>query len=260
MQEYVERRSLAVLAALTAMITCLALQADSQAQPKGTALDAGRQKKKGADTPAKKNDSDALKAREAQTLKEAYILLASAEHHYAGHRANAMKSVAGAANALVANVIQSPDVAPTIQTITVNNGAVAKAMAWEGRLFFDKYVMSDYHLNLARTMLTSVGAVMTANKQAPGPIKQVSAAVEEIRAALEVEASSNRLAREPLRARESPGPAGGLYSPCRGRGAWSRRLRWPSPQSLARGPGSCQLPPPQWHELQHDVAQNRHPA
>jgi hypothetical protein len=169
-----------VLLGLATLLANSAAAGDSQAQQK-------KQPPAKSDQAAKKAANNALKATQAEVLKEAYILLAAADYDYGGHRGKAVNSVKAAANLLNPNAFKDGTVEQRVKDHKGRTAELAKAMNWEGRLFHDRHHFTDYQLAQAGTMLTDVANVLAANKK-PEELKHVQSALQSIGVALNVEA------------------------------------------------------------------------
>src|SRR5262245_22794150 len=79
---------------LGALLACLLLAGDGQSEPQG---------KKGG----KSKVDPQVKLTEAEVLKEAYILMAMANHNYGGHRGRAMKQTEEAITMLDKSILKT---------------------------------------------------------------------------------------------------------------------------------------------------------
>lgn len=79
---------------------------------------------------ARKMIKEEFKGKESEALKEAYVLMAAANHDYDGHRVKAMKQVEHAFDRLDANILKNGSLQQKIKTLQEEN-ATAKARILE---------------------------------------------------------------------------------------------------------------------------------
>jgi hypothetical protein len=108
----------------------------------------------------------ALKGKEVQVLTTAYILLASANHDYDGHRARAMKCIEDACSKLEVDIVKSATVEDKIKAIQDANAETAeKNKANEDAVLHEPQAVSDAQLLMADALIQQIGVIMKANKQ-----------------------------------------------------------------------------------------------
>lgn len=130
-----------------------------------------------------------VKFNEADVLREAYILLATANADYAGHRAHAMGAIQAAVKALDTSVLKNGTGAQKAATIAHDNAAARAKIV-------NKYVkvpngvkgpqaISDLHLRAAAQLLGQVRGALVQNKQ-QNILEHVDKAIKEIAVALAI--------------------------------------------------------------------------
>jgi len=105
----------------------------------------------------------AIKGNEADVLTSAYILLASANHDYDGHRVKAMKKIEDAVNILDANLLKNGTVAQKTKAIQDAN-AISQAKSTDGDTN-ELQAISDHQLLMASTMVQRVGSNLNPSTQ-----------------------------------------------------------------------------------------------
>jgi hypothetical protein len=124
--------------------------------------------------------------KEAEALREAFVLLSAANKDYDGHRAKAMHHVEAAIKVLDAAVMKKGTPQQKGATIQEDKSKdVAKVADREAPAAKENQVVSDDQLKAADVVLRKVGTVMGQNKQAK-LLEHVTNAVKEIEAALKV--------------------------------------------------------------------------
>jgi hypothetical protein len=127
-----------------------------------------------------------LRFEEARTLRQAFILLAAANHDYNGHRVKAMASVRDALHILDDPVMKHGT--PQMKAATKEeNVAVARAAAADPRkaTVHEPQGASDGQLRKAQALLVEARATMAKNKQSK-VLGHVDAAIKEIAIALQI--------------------------------------------------------------------------
>jgi hypothetical protein len=128
-----------------------------------------------------------LRFQEAQSLRQAYLTLASGNHDYNGHRAKAMTAVRSALEILDGVVLKNGATQQKAAT-TQGQAAVGKAEA-AAKLtptLHEDQASSDKLLQQAAQTLTQVRATMVTNKQRPKVLGYVDTALSEISTALKI--------------------------------------------------------------------------
>ena len=129
----------------------------------------------------KKLAAELLKRQEIQALKSAYVLLATANTNYAGHKGKAMGEVEAALNILDANSVkQTKQQIKAIQDVNklVSTQLLGATQAANADVL---QAISDAQVANAGRLLNQLANVMAANNQ-PKLLKHVQKAVEEINA------------------------------------------------------------------------------
>jgi hypothetical protein len=127
-----------------------------------------------------------LKGKEADVLTSAYILLASANHDYDGHRAKAMKAIEAASNIVEADLLKKAPVADKIKALTdANAEALEKSKAKEDPTLHESQAASDAQMLMADALLQQLAVSLNATKQ-QRVLNHVGTAHKEIGAALTV--------------------------------------------------------------------------
>jgi hypothetical protein len=147
--------------ALTALVVGLTVTAGGHAQ-----------NKKGPAPDKAKQAEQLKKATEAETLAEAYILLAAANHDYDGHRARAMEWVEAAVDRIH-------------EAAAMKKVATAKAAAKQAPQMHEKQTVSDAQMDRAREVLLVVRDVLAKNKQVK-VLEDVDNAIKEINIARKI--------------------------------------------------------------------------
>lgn len=130
-----------------------------------------------------------IKLEEADVLRHAYVLLATANADYKGHKGHAMGQVQSAVKILDSGVLKNGTVAQKQKTL-IDDSAVAKAK------IVDKYVkvpkgvkepqvISDLQLKAAAQLLANVRGAFIKNNQAK-VLGHVDQAIKEIAVALTI--------------------------------------------------------------------------
>jgi hypothetical protein len=129
----------------------------------------------------------ALRFQEAQSLRQAYLALASANHDYDGHRVKAMIAVKGALKALD-EVVMNNGTAEQKAATTQGQAAVANAGAGAKQTptVHEKQTNSDEVLQQAAQTLQQVRATMITNKQRKNLVNHIDTALSEIAMALKI--------------------------------------------------------------------------
>jgi len=128
---------------------------------------------------------DHLKGGESEALKEAYILMAAANHDYNGHRAKAMGAVARATEVFDKDVLKGGTVADRIKTIQDNQVAAAARFLEKGdTTVHEPQFYSDLQLRQAGILVQEVKAYMVKNNQTKG-MNHVDDALKELTIALQ---------------------------------------------------------------------------
>jgi hypothetical protein len=108
----------------------------------------------------------ALKGQETHVLTAAYILMASANHDYDGHRAKAMNWIVEACNKLEVDILKNAIVEDKIKAIQdANAETVEKNKANEDAILHEPQAISDAQLLMADALIQQIGVFMKANKQ-----------------------------------------------------------------------------------------------
>jgi hypothetical protein len=108
----------------------------------------------------------ALKAQQANVLVSAYVLLASANHDYQGHRVKAMTKIEHASNILQADMLKQASVQDKIKAIQdANTEAQAKNLNKQDPAITEPQAASDAQLLLAGAMLQAVSNYVDDTKQ-----------------------------------------------------------------------------------------------
>jgi hypothetical protein len=128
-----------------------------------------------------------LRFQEAQSLRQAYMTLASGNHDYNGHRAKAMTAVRSALKILDGVVLKNGTAQQKAAT-TQGQAAVAQADAAAKKTptLHEDQASSDKLLQQASQTLTQVRATMVTNKQRPKVLGYVDTALSEIATALKI--------------------------------------------------------------------------
>ncbi len=160
------------LAGLIALLALLALTEESSAQKKKKA------------TPLEKAAKQEVNLREAHVLREAYILMAMANHNYEGHRVAAMKKVHNAIEILDGRILKKgTDGQKTVATMEDVSAARVKFIAKHSAKVHEPRVLSNLQLNEARKLLMNLREPLAAYKQ-PKLLGMVDGAIHEITVAL----------------------------------------------------------------------------
>jgi hypothetical protein len=128
-----------------------------------------------------------LRFQEAQSLRQAYLTLASGNHDYDGHRAKAMTAVKSALK-ILDGVVLKKGTAQQKAATAQGQAAVAKAdaAAKQTPTLHEDQASSDKLLQQAAQTLTQVRAAMVTNKQSPKVLGYVETALSEIATALKI--------------------------------------------------------------------------
>jgi hypothetical protein len=123
---------------------------------------------------------------EAQTIRQAYILLAGADHDYNGHRAAAMAALKHALKHLDEHVLRHGTAQMKTDT-TQGQAAVASAVKVEkhSTTRHEAQAASDSQLTQAAQLLGQVRGAMSAHKQTK-PLAHVDQAIADINTALKI--------------------------------------------------------------------------
>jgi hypothetical protein len=160
---------------LGSLLVVLACNTESRAQKKTP-------EQKAAEQAAKEQ----VKLNEAELLRDAYILMAAANHDYAGHRAKAMKQVEQAFKLLDNSVLKkgtNQQKAATLQEDVV--AFRAKIVAKYNLDIYEGQALSDAQLRMAGDLLVKIQPVLKQNKHTRVLTHVVNAATE-ITTALQV--------------------------------------------------------------------------
>jgi hypothetical protein len=129
--------------------------------------------------------ANAMKGREADVLTYAYILLASANHDYAGRRVQAMHQLKEACNILEGDILSIGTVAQRIKAIRdANAQALALGDGNAAPALNQIQYISDAHLLMADTLIQRVGFFLNATKTQPRVLNHLGNADREIGIAL----------------------------------------------------------------------------
>jgi hypothetical protein len=154
---------------------------DRKAEKRHKALEEARKK---AAEAARRLVREEFKGNEAEALKEAYILLAAANHDYDGHRGRAMHEVEEACNILDVNLLKHGSVAQKIKALQDDQAAAAAKTVSKGTATaHEVQAVSDAQLLNAGAIIKEVAAALDANKQ-PRVLEHAEAALKELELAL----------------------------------------------------------------------------
>jgi hypothetical protein len=107
----------------------------------------------------------ALKTQQANVLASAYVLLASANHDYEGHRGKAMTKVEQAANLLQADLLKQAPIQDKIKAIQdANAEAQAKIVNKQDPAITETQAVSDAQLLVADAMLQAIAPYLDDTK------------------------------------------------------------------------------------------------
>jgi hypothetical protein len=150
----VHRHSLPLLFALLAVLAF------------GSAGLAQKKPRKPPPNPVQQAAKEQVKLNEAELLREAYILLAAANHNYEGHRVKAMNEIQAAVKILDTSVLKKGTAAQKAATLIEDNAAArAKIIAKHLPKVNVSQVQSDALLRVAAALLLKVEPVLAANGQ-----------------------------------------------------------------------------------------------
>jgi hypothetical protein len=153
----VGRKLLSYLLGVSALLAGLAFPVESRAagKPKPPAAKHG---------PAK--SAVEMRFEEAQALREAFILLAGANHDYNGHRVHAMGAVKAAIK-ILDDAVEAQGSAKLKAAAAAGRAATARAekAAHQARIVHEAQRASDLQLLKAGEMLAQVRDVLARNKQ-----------------------------------------------------------------------------------------------
>src|SRR5262245_27704720 len=139
---------------------------------------------KKAEEAVRKQVLEQFKGKESEALKEAYILMAAANHDYNGHRAKSMNALGKAFEALDMYVVKNGTVLDRIKTIRDDQVAAAARFLEKGdTAVHEPQFYSDLQLRQAAVLMEEVKVVMAANKQTKG-MHHVDEALKEVGIAL----------------------------------------------------------------------------
>jgi hypothetical protein len=139
-----------------------------------------------AQTTPKKAAKEQVKFNEAEALREAYLLLAAANHDYDGHRAKAMKQIQEAVGILDRSVMKKGTEAQKEATVIEDTKELrAKVIAKHVPKVHEGQAQSDAQLRAAADLLLKVESALVAGKQKK-VLSHVEHAGREIVAALKV--------------------------------------------------------------------------
>jgi hypothetical protein len=147
---------------LTALVACLTVGGACRAQP----------------------FFNVLKGEESEALKETYIILASTNRDYGGHRVRALRSVERAINFLDVDLLQQGSATDMIQLLQGDQAmAVAQFLSQNSGGINEDQIISDAQLRVAHASLGRIAGVLTANQQMV-PLAHIKNAGREIQTAL----------------------------------------------------------------------------
>jgi hypothetical protein len=127
-----------------------------------------------------------LKGKEADVLTSAYVLLASANHDYDGHRAKAMTALEVACKILEVDLLKNGPLDKKIKALRdANAEAQAKNEAKQNAPVHEAQAASDAQLRMADALIQLAAVSLSANKQ-KRVFDQVETAHKEIGLALSV--------------------------------------------------------------------------
>jgi hypothetical protein len=159
---------------LGALLASLTFGGESLAQTEG-----GRPK--GPD-PARQQ----VKFKEAEALREAYILLAEAKKDYNGHKVKAMHQIQEAVKLLDRSVLRRGTAGQKATTLNEDSAAArAKVIAKHVQGVHELQAQSDAQLRAADQLLAQVRAALIEKKQKK-PLSHVNNAIKDIAMALRV--------------------------------------------------------------------------
>ena len=125
-----------------------------------------------------------FKGKEAEALKEAYILMVTANRDYDGHKGKALHEVEEACKILDKDILKHASVADKIKTIQEDRAAAAaKSLSKGDAAVHEAQVFSDTQVLKAGLMLEEVAVALAATKQ-KGPLGHVEGAIKELRIVL----------------------------------------------------------------------------
>jgi hypothetical protein len=128
-----------------------------------------------------------MRGREANVLTSAYILLASANHDYDGHRVKAMKKIEQASNHLEMDILKKDAVQQKIKALQdANAEAVAKIKNNQNPTISEPQVISDAQLLLADAVIQRVAFYLSDGKQHKTVLNHIRDADAEIGIALSI--------------------------------------------------------------------------
>jgi hypothetical protein len=125
-----------------------------------------------------------FKGKEAEALKEAYILMKAANHDYGGHCGKAQHEVEEACKILDKDILKNGSVQQKLKAIQEDReAAAAKSLSKGDAAVHEAQLFSDAQVLKAGVMLQEVAAAVAANKQ-KGALKHVEQAIKEVEIAL----------------------------------------------------------------------------
>jgi hypothetical protein len=126
-----------------------------------------------------------VKGKEQEVLTSAYILLASADHDYDGHRARAMGYIQKASNILEVDVLKREKVQEKIKVLKEANVVAQTNLKAQEDVALPAQTVADTQLRMANALIHQVTVSLKASKR-HDILEQVVAAHKEIETALTV--------------------------------------------------------------------------
>ncbi len=172
------------LIGLPALLAGLLLASAGQSQQPGkTAQKAAQQAQKAAQEAAVQE----VKLKEAMVLKEAFILMAMANHDYQGHRAKAMRQVEAAVRILDASIMHHGTNGQKVVAHQQDIEAARTAfLAKHQGAVHEPQALSDLQMRHALQRLVNVEVAVAKLKQKDGVLGHLKNAIREINIALKV--------------------------------------------------------------------------
>ena len=133
---------------------------------------------------ARKMLREEFKGKESEALKQAYVLMAAANHDYGGHRVKAMRQVEKAFDLLDANIMKQGTLKQRIKTLQDDNAAArAKILAGNSSAVHEAQAVADRQMFRAAAIMSVIGEASYFNKQ-PGVLDHVKKGLVELETAL----------------------------------------------------------------------------